>query len=286
MAFCLGSRIVSDRPLSAYLQETVHYFKAIELHTDPQCLSPYFAFTIPEKQTIKIYQERFKFRLTMHAPFINLRLGALDREERMVSINIFLNTMRLAADLGVQLITFHPCTLEPNAPNLYSETLLYEEGSIGMLLREAKKLGVILLMENMPRDPLYHPGTCDGSRFQELLWLFQEPEFGLTVDIGHALQAGIAPEAFLKMDRVRHFHLHENDRSTDLHQSIANNQDWWKKLIKSISKKFPDAIGVLEMKRLNEQIESLNLLSGRPAKRSKLLNRHEPIIPPIIGTDI
>ncbi len=286
MAFCLGSRIVNNRPLSAYLQEAVHYFKAIELHTDPRCLSSHFAFTAPEKQTIRIYQERFKFRLTMHAPFVNLRLGALDQEERMVSINIFLNTMYLAADLGIRLITFHPCTMEPKAPDKYSETLLYEEGSIGMLLQEAKKLGVTLLMENMPRDPHFHPGTCDGSRFQELLWLFQEPEFGLTVDVGHALQAGVAPEALLKMDRVKHFHFHDNDRSADLHQPVSANQDWWKKLLKNISKKFPDAIGILEMGRLEEQIESLNLLSGRPAKSSKLLNKHEPIIPPIIGTDL
>ncbi len=283
MAFCLGSRIVSNRPLSAYLQEAAHYFKAIELHTDPRCLSPHFAFTTSEKQTIRIYQERFQFRLTMHAPFVNLRLGALDREERMVAINILLNTMRLAADLEIKLITFHPCPLEPNAPEQYSDTRLYEEGSLGMLLQEAKKLGVTLLMENMPRDPRFHPSACDGSRFQELLWLFQEPEFGLTVDIGHALQSGITPEAFLKMDRVRHFHLHDNDRISDLHQSISANQEWWKKLYKTISKKFPEAVGILEMNRLEEQIESLNLLSGRPAKHSVLLHKHEPIIPPILG---
>lgn len=283
MAFCLGSRIVNNRPISAYLQEAVHYFGVIELHTDPRCLSPNFTFTAPEKQTIRIYQERFKFQLTMHAPFTNLRLGALDQEERMVSINIFLNTMRLAADLGINLITFHPCALAPNASEQYSEIRLYEEGSIGMLLQEAKKLGVTLLMENMPRDPSFHPSACDGSRFQELLWLFQEPQFGLTVDIGHALQAGMPPEAFLKMDRVKHFHLHDNDRVTDLHQPISANQDWWKKMFRTISKKFPDAVGILEMKRLEEQIESLNLLSGRPAKRSMLLHKHEPIIPPILG---
>lgn len=283
MAFCLGSRIVSNRPLSAYLQEAVHYFKAIELHTDPRCLSPHFAFTAPEKQTIRIYQERFRFNLTMHAPFVKLRLGAFDREERMVAINIFLNAMRLAADLEIKLITFHPSALEPNAPDQYSETRLYEEGSLGMLLQEAKKLGVILLMENMPRDPKFHPSACDGSRFQELLWLFQEPEFGLTVDIGHALQSGIKPEAFLKMDRVKHFHFHDNDRVADLHQSVAANQDWWKKMLKIISKKFPDAIGILEMKQLEDQIESLNILSGRSPKQSLLLHKHEPIIPPILG---
>lgn len=283
MAFCLGSRIVKNRPLSAYLQETVHYFKAIELHTDPSYLSPHFAFTAPEKKTLRIYQERFRFRLTIHAPFVNIRLGALDQEERMVAINILLNVMRLASDLEVKLITFHPCPINPNSPEEYSEIRLYEEGSLGMLLHEAKKLGVTLLMENMPRDPHFHPSTCDGSRFQELLWLFQEPEFGLTVDIGHALQAGIAPEAFLKMDRVKHFHFHENDRNADLHRPLSVNQDWWKKLLRNIAKKFPDAIGVLEMDRLEDQIESLNLLSGRQPKRAVLLRKDEPIIPPILG---
>lgn len=286
MAFCLGSRIVNNRPLSAYLREAVHYFKAIELHTDPRCLSPHFAFTAPEKQTIKIYQERFQFQLTMHAPFVNLRLGSMDREERMVSINILLNAMRLAADLEIKLITFHPCPIGPDSSDVYEEILLYEEGSIGLLLQEAKKLGVSLLLENMPRTPTFHPGACDGSRIQELLWLFPEPEFGLTVDIGHALQAGIPPEAFLKMDRVKHFHLHDNDRSTDLHLPISSNQDWWKKFFKNISKKFPEAIGILEMKNFEDQITSLNLLSGRPPKRTKLLNKHEPIIPPIIGADL
>lgn len=283
MAFCLGSRIVNNRPLSAYLQETVHYFKAIELHTDPSCLSPHFAFTAAEKRTIRIYQERFQFRLTMHAPFVNLRLGAVEREERMVAVNIFLNVMRLANDLGIELITFHPCSLKPNATEEYSEILHYEEGSLGMLLQEAKKLGVTLLMENMPRDQRYHPSACDGSRFQELLWLFPEPEFGLTVDIGHALQAGITPEAFLKMDRVKHFHIHDNDRNADLHQSVSANRDWWRKICRAIAKKFPDAIAILEMNRMEEQLESLNILSGKQSKRSVLLHKHEPMVPPILG---
>lgn len=283
MAFCLGSRIVNNRPLSTYLQEAVNYFKAIELHTDPHCLSPNFAFTAPEKKTLRIYQERYQFHLTIHAPFVNLRLGALNREERLVAINIFLNVMRLASDLEVKLITFHPCTLEPNAPEQYSQTRLYEQDSLGILLQEAKKLGVTLLMENMPRHPDFHPSACDGSRFQELLWLFPEPEFGLTVDIGHALQAGIAPEAFLKMDRVKHFHFHDNDRVTDLHQSLSNNKDWWKKLFRNITKKFPEAIGILEMNRLEDQIESLKILSSRTSKRPVLLHKDKPVVPPILG---
>ena len=97
----------------------------------------------------------------MHAPYVNLRLGAINIEERQISINIFLNAMRLTSDLGIKTLTFHPCTLEPNAPELYSENCLFEEGSISLLLNEAKKMGITLLIENMPLLPEYHPKTTD-----------------------------------------------------------------------------------------------------------------------------
>jgi sugar phosphate isomerase/epimerase len=283
MAFCLGSRLVSNLPLTDYLKETVQHFTVIELQADPKYFSSNFAFTTNERKILRIYQDRFHFRFTMHAPFVNIHLGSLNLEERQLSISIFLNTMRISSELGVQLITFHPSAMPPEITDQqYQEVCLFEEGSISILLKEAKKLGVTLLIENMPNTPKYHPSTRDGSRFQELLWLFTEPEFGLTVDVGHALQAGIAVEAFLKMERVRHFHVHDNDRISDLHQPIRNNVEWWEKLVKSLAKKFPEAIGILELASIKEQIESLNNLHKSLPKQPSAGHRRELMIPPII----
>jgi sugar phosphate isomerase/epimerase len=283
MAFRLGSRMVSGLPLTDYLRETVQYFTIIELQADPKFFSANFAFTTNERTALRIYQERFHFDLTMHAPFTNLNLGALNLEERQVGINIFLNTIRISADLGIRLITFHPCPVLPGmTEEQYLESRLFEEGSISLLLNEAKKLGVTLLIENMPALPAYHPGTRDGSRFQELLWLFPEPEFGLTVDIGNALQAEVPVEAFLKMERIRHFHFHDNNRTGDLHQPLRNDLDWWNKLVKSIAKKFPDTVGILEMNTMREQLESLNQLSKSLPKQAGSNRKRELIIPPII----
>lgn len=257
MPFTLGSRLVGNQALTDYLKEAVLHFKAIELHADPRYLSPNFAFTTAEKKAIRIYQERYQFRLTMHAPFINIRLGAIDPEERQLALSKVLNSLRLASDLEINLVTFHPCTFEPGAPEKFQENCRFEEESIAFLLTEAKNLGITLCLENMPKVLGYHPCTTDGSRFQELLWLFQDREFGFTIDIGHALQAGVPVESLLKMERIRHFHLHENDRCLDQHRPIQENLIWWDKLLKNLARKFPETIGILEMIRLEEQIASL-----------------------------
>lgn len=283
MAFCFGSRIVTNQPFPDYLRQAAQYFSVIELEADPKFFSNHFSFTPNEKKVLRIYQERFNFRLTLHAPFVNLRLGAEKLEERQVAISILLNAIRTASDLEIKLVTFHPTTIEPGiSEQQYREICLYEEGSISILLKEARKLGVTLLIENMPSTPEYHPGVCDGSRFQELLWLFPEPEFGLTVDVGHALQAKTAVEAFLKMERVKHFHFHENNRIEDQHLGIENNREWWEKLLKNLAKNFPEAVGILEMPDLKQQLQSLQYLSKTNNNKRSVKPKRELIIPPII----
>lgn len=256
MAFCLGSRLVSSLPLSDYLKTVVSGFRIIELPADPRFLSPHFAYTQAQIRTLRIYQERYQFKLTMHAPFIDCRLGALDVEERSTALQKLFSAMQMASELQIRLFTFHPTTLEPGRPELYRENYRYEEESIAKLLEKAKSLGITLLIENMPKDPIFHPNTSDGSRYQELLWLFPDDHFGLTIDIGHALQAGVSVDSLLIMNRIKHFHIHDNDRCLDRHLAITNQLEWWGKLIKKLTRKFPEASAILEMNQLSDQMSS------------------------------
>ena len=271
MSFCLGTRLTTNLPLANYLKETVLKFRALELPAEPRFLSPHFAFTDSEKKVLGIFRKRYAFRMTLHAPFIDIRLGARDAEERSLSYAKILNAIRLAAEMEIALVTFHPDAVAPEPAASYEEDCRREEEALSRLLPEAHRLGVILLIENMPRLPEYHPKTCDGSRIQELFWLFPETELGMTLDIGHALQAGVAPEALLRAGRVRHFHLHENDRCLDRHFAIRSNLEWWGKLLKKIAAKHPDTVGILEMNLLEEQLESrenlLRFLPNHPPRR-------------------
>lgn len=256
MPFSLGSRLVANLPLTEYLKIVIGGFRTIELPSDPCLLSPHFRYATTQRQILRIYQKHYQFNLTMHAPFIDCPLGALDQTRRQLAFEKILNAMRVASELEIAYLTFHPTPLEPDTPLDYRENYRREEEALARLLRYAKQLGLSLLMENMPLDPRFHVNTSDGSRCQELLWLFPENEFGLTIDVGHALQAGVSMDSLLKMDRIRHFHFHDNDRSLDQHQPITNNLSWWSKLVKKVSKKFPSATAILEMNRLEDQLTS------------------------------
>jgi sugar phosphate isomerase/epimerase len=272
MPICLGSRLTATQPLAEYLKTVAGYFRAIELNADPKYLSPYFSFDANQKNAIRIYRKRFQFRLTMHAPFIDCRLGALNPEERRIAQIKLVHALQLASDLEIELVTFHPSTMEADAPEKLQENNRYEEESIAALLREAQRLGVVLLIENMPDLPHFHPATRDGSRFQELLWLFPDEPFGVTVDIGHALQARVPLDSLLAMNRIRHFHFHENDRQSDSHLPITANLTWWRKLTVRLGKDFPNAVAVLEMEQLADQIKTWQNLNDSSRRNRRVIN--------------
>ncbi len=258
MPFSLGSRLTPNLPLTRYLTDAATCFHTVEIPTDPRFLSPHFPLNEKSKQTLRVYRERYRFHYTMHAPFVSL--GALDPEERGLALNIFRSVITVAAELEIPLITFHPSMLEPSDAASYQEICRYEEESLSRCLAMAQSAGIALAIENMPKDPKFHPEAADGARIRELLSCFPGPGLGVTLDIGHALQAGADLNTLLNLDRIRHFHLHENDRQADRHHRIIANLDWWKGLMAVLNEKFPQAVGILEMNQLIDQMESYHRL--------------------------
>ncbi len=259
MSFIFGSRLVTNQSLIDYLKFVAPRFKAIELPTDQRLLNANFGFTSPEQQLIKNYQKRYHFKLTIHAPLFNLRLGALDSEIRNTSVAMLKQTIKDAAALNAQVVTFHPCILEPGQPEKYPENCAYEAENIANLLQLATSYGIKLAIENMPRVPEFHPHASDGTRLKELFALF--PELGMTLDVGHALQAKVELDELLKLKQICHFHLHENDRISDRHFAIETNLPWWQELASQLATNFPNAIGIFEMSELEEQLTSYQNLA-------------------------
>ncbi|TCL64277.1 sugar phosphate isomerase/epimerase [Hydrogenispora ethanolica] len=258
MAFSLGSRLTANLPLSEYLAGIATCFRWVEIPTDPRFLSPYFPLNANSKITLRAYGTQYHFRYSMHAPFVNL--GSLDREERLLAIHKFQSAMQVAAELEVSLLTFHPANVRPETVAAFDEICRLETESISLLLDTARQLGVSLLIENMPSAPEFHPTASNGERIRELLAIFTGSEFGVTIDIGHALQAQADIDALLGLERVRHFHLHENDRLSDRHLRIITHLDWWKQLLQKLNERFPQAVGILEMNQLVDQLESFERL--------------------------
>ncbi len=168
-------------------------------------------------------------KVTTHARFHDLTLGAADPEIRALSVAQLSRDISASADAGAILMVVHagqlPWTDYPD-PSLSAEhaDLRREEavlrqgflaraiGSVAELTEAARAAGLRLALENLPQ-PNEAPRTPDEMA------QFLPAGCDFCLDIGHARIAGFGPADFLSRlgGRIAHLHLHRNDGMFDLH---------------------------------------------------------------------
>jgi sugar phosphate isomerase/epimerase len=137
----------------------------------------------------------------------DLRLGALQELRRCLEV---------FAAIGASWMNIHPDRYAP----MHDRSFFIQRNlqSLRELLPNAKRLGIGLMIENLPGD-----FNC-VSQLSELLDPL--PELGLHLDIGHAnlMVTGNTTEEILAAygRRLRHVHLHDNKGgSEDLHLPLG-----------------------------------------------------------------
>ena len=152
------------------------------------------------------------YYLPLGSPFESIRRAAVG--ELMVCLEAF-------AALGAKWMNLHP---DRQAP-LHGRSFVIERNlkTIGELLTPARKLGVGLMIENLPEE---------FNTAQELGQLLDPlPDLGLHLDIGHAnlrTDRNTAEDILAHYgSRLKHVHLHDNKGgSADLHLPLgAGNID-------------------------------------------------------------
>jgi hypothetical protein len=71
MSFSLGSRLIPHLQLPKFLEQAAEHFKTVEIPTDPRFMTPCFSLNNEQRKLLRIYQERYQFRYTIHAPFVS-----------------------------------------------------------------------------------------------------------------------------------------------------------------------------------------------------------------------
>ncbi|MCX6771000.1 MAG: sugar phosphate isomerase/epimerase [Candidatus Micrarchaeota archaeon] len=87
--------------------------------------------------------------------------------------------------------------------------------NVGKLCKEAEARGLELLVENF---------NASSFSIKDFKQLFSEVDIGMTLDVGHAFTSdGEGLENYLAQfrKRVKHVHLHDNDRRTDQHLPLG-----------------------------------------------------------------
>ena len=101
--------------------------------------------------------------------------------------------------------------------------------------------------------------TCKD--LAELNDLVQEIGVSMTVDVGHAYNAGISVDEILKYDNIGHFHLSDNDGSFDNHNAVGSKDIDFKSLFEGLNKKKFDGVLVVEVTNKDEILESLDYIN-------------------------
>ncbi|HLI83288.1 MAG TPA: sugar phosphate isomerase/epimerase family protein [Bryobacteraceae bacterium] len=204
-----------NHPGNDVLQE-IEWMAAMELDFLDLTLEPPAAASWRiDPHAIRAALERHGMRVVGHTAFY-LPMGSAFEDIRRASVCELRRCLELFSAVGARWMNLHP---DRHAP-MHGRPFFIEQNirSFRELLPDARRLGVGLMIENLPGD--YNNAAQLGELFDEL------PELGLHLDIGHAnLEVPFnTAEEILRAygDRLRHVHLHDNRGGhADLHLPLG-----------------------------------------------------------------
>jgi sugar phosphate isomerase/epimerase len=155
-------------------------------------------------------------RPTVHAPFFDLSLGAMEPLVRTVTVQRLTQALQAAAGLGAHLMVVHPGYDRWRYPNLAATWTDQAAETLLPLVARAAACDCRLALENIYEET---PATLLA-----LVERLDSPWFGHCFDIGHWRLFGTTSQAdWLNAiaPRLLHLHLHDNHGQSDEHLPVG-----------------------------------------------------------------
>ncbi len=207
------------------------------------------------------WQQAYGLHVSVHARFFGVNLASPNPHVRQAALTVAAEDIAFAARVGARRINFHAGDVNwydvppPSHPEhdrlnqglrrLRQQFLGTAHDSLGHVARQAREAGLKPLVEN-----LYRPWELLRSPEEARAFLSDLPEYlGFTLDTGHALLAGHAPDEFLRAleGRVCHLHVHTNDRYYDVH-AFPNLEDAAiEGVVRALPQHTPEAVLLIEI---------------------------------------
>jgi sugar phosphate isomerase/epimerase len=201
--------------------------------------------------------------VTFHAPFLDLRPGAIDPKIREVTMDRLRRVFELIPLFGPRSIVCHPSFDEKYYISGEKQWLANSLETWGHLLDYVQGTETIIAMENV-----YERGP------QQLLPLFDvldSRRVRFCFDTGHANAFGSATHVeWLEMlgDRLGEIHIHDNNGSADQHLPVGEGNFPFRELLALVRKRNWKPILTIEshsessLQRMLENIRAMKLLEG------------------------
>ncbi|HDZ35510.1 MAG TPA: sugar phosphate isomerase/epimerase [Thermococcus sp.] len=199
--------------------------------------------------------EGYGMKVTVHAPFSDVNIGALNEKLRRASLEILRETIEVASEMNALVVTVHPGHHSPASMKNERKYLEIQRESLKKIAAWGEEFGVKVGLENMPRFVTLDAQTCE--RLGELLG---DVEIGVTFDVGHLNTTTGEFERFLEIfgDIIVHAHLHDNRGERDEHLALGDGTVPWGRVLPML----PRVTWALEVGDIKSARRSLEFLKN------------------------
>ena len=246
----ISSPAFALEPFESVIERVSENFKLWEIVADISQLLPDIKTNFLE------LAPSYDLEYTIHAPFNDLNLAALNPELRAIAIKYLKDSIYISNDLGINLLSFHPGHMCPSgvyAPKKVLETNYRSIREIAQFVKD-EGLEIQLALENMPLR-----NWTLGNTAEEILSMINGTELGICFDVGHAQIVGEVENFLAIVSKIKNVHLHDNKGRRDEHLVLGEGIIDVPKVINYLKRKYDGNI-IIESKNLDEGLKSMEYL--------------------------
>ncbi len=223
-------------------------------------------FKLPSFKRVARKLESSSLRCTIHAPFIDLSLGAIDSMVRTATIKRLLRAIDIAAVFRAKSMVFHTGFDPKHYHGQKEEWLENCYTTLKLILTHAGLKGIKLNLENVfEYTPEIH---------QAIFSRFDEPGLGFCFDLGHQKvfsKRGMDEWLEAVGNKIGQLHLHDNNGDWDDHLAIGMGKIDFERVFQYLEKNRLAPLITIEAHKKEDVIPSLEGLS-------RLLDNHPGLL--------
>ncbi len=163
---------------------------------------------------------------SLHLPFGAgyYDISCEETEKRQNAVQKYSRLIGYASKIGAKIAVVHP-SFEPIEDCIREERLKLSANSLYILSKEAKKCGIKLAVENLPR-------TCLGRTSDEIMKLISADEsLGVCFDVNHLLIQSHKDFVSMVRNKIITVHISDYDFIDECHLLPGKGKIDWKELI-------------------------------------------------------
>lgn len=192
---------------------------------------------------------------TIHAPFMDLNPGSLERMLRDATMYRFHQVLDAAQILRPEVMVFHPGFDRWRYGEATSQWLVHSVVVWRQVLERAREIGTVIAVENIFEE--------EPSTLKLLLETVDHPGFGHCFDVGHwNLFRKVGMEEWFEAlgTRIAEVHIHDNSGTRDDHAPPGDGAIDFELFFRLMERYAPDAAYTIEAHSKAHLLSSIEVL--------------------------